>query len=187
VAATTATNSLDRPRTGAYRVLRLFVVPPSANEVNMFKSLGKYADSASLILRIGLGLTFVFAHGLPKVLEGPEGWAGTGRAMASLGITFAPTFWGAFACFGELIGGILLLIGLFVRPVSMFLISVLFVAAAQNVVNAGSLRGGRAHPIDAGTGLVALVVLGAGKHSLDRKLGLEGGSKRSDPARHQTV
>ena len=139
----------------------------------MFKSLGKYSSSASLILRLGLGTTMVFAHGLPKGLEGPEGWAQTGRAMASLGVTFAPTFWGAFACFGELIGGILLLVGLFVRPTAMFLISVLFVAAAQNVVNAGSLRGGRAHPIDAGTGLLALVVLGAGKASLDAKMGLD--------------
>lgn len=139
----------------------------------MFKSLGKYSSSASLILRIGLGTTMVFAHGLPKVLEGPEGWAGTGKAMASLGISFAPTFWGAIACFGELIGGVLLIVGLFTRPVAMFLMSVLFVAAAQNVVNAGSLRGGRAHPIDGGTGLLALVVLGAGTSSLDKKFGLE--------------
>jgi putative oxidoreductase len=152
----------------------------------MFKSLGKYSSSASLILRIGLGLTMVFAHGLPKVMEGPEGWAQTGRAMASLGVTFAPTFWGAFACFGELIGGIMLIAGLFVRPVSMFLISVLFVAAAQNVVTAGSLRGGRAHPIDAATGLLALVVLGAGKASLDAKLGLDSAAK-SESARHQSV
>jgi putative oxidoreductase len=154
----------------------------------MFKSLGKYASAASLILRLGLGTTFVFAHGLPKVLEGPEGWEGTGRAMASLGITFAPTFWGGFACIGELIGGILLLVGLFTRPVALFLISVLFVAAAQNVVNAGSLRGGRAHPVDASTGLLALAVLGAGKASLDHKLGLDSTETLSrESSRHQHV
>jgi putative oxidoreductase len=152
----------------------------------MFKSLGKYASSASLILRLGLGTTMVLAHGLPKVLEGPEGWAQTGRAMASLGITFAPTFWGAFACFGELIGGVMLIAGLFVRPVAMFLISVLFVATAQNLVNAGNVRGPRAHPIDAGTGLLALVVLGAGKASLDAKMGLDSAAK-SESARHQSV
>lgn len=152
----------------------------------MFKSLGRYSSSASLIIRLILGTTFVFAHGLPKVLEGPEGWAGTGRAMAALGINFAPTFWGAFACFGELIGGILLLVGLFTRPVALFLASILFVAAAQNVVNAGSLRGGRAHPVDAGAGLLALAVLGAGKMSLDAKLGLDSES-RSSSARHQSV
>ena len=151
----------------------------------MFKSLGKYSSSAALILRIGLGLTFVFAHGLPKVMEGPEGWAQTGRAMASLGINFAPTFWGAFACWGELIGGIMLLAGLFVRPVAMFLISILFVAAMQNLVNAGSLRGGRAHPIDAGTGLLALVVLGAGKASLDAKMGRD--AESISVPRHQSV
>ena len=143
----------------------------------MLKSLGKYAGNASVILRIGLGLTFVFAHGLPKVLEGPEGWAGTGKAMAALGITFAPTFWGAFADFGEVIGGILLLAGLFVRPTAAFLICILFVAAAQNVVNTGSLRGGRAHPVDAGTGLLALLVLGAGKYSLDGKFGFDSDKK----------
>ena len=136
----------------------------------MFKSLGKYADNIPLILRLGFGLTFVFAHGLPKVLEGPEGWAQTGRAMASLGINFAPTFWGAFACWSELIGGILLLVGLFVRPVAMVLLSILFVAGAQNIINAGSLRGGRAHPVDAATGLIGLVILGAGKYSLDQKV-----------------
>lgn len=153
----------------------------------MFKSLGKYADAAPLILRLGLGTTMVLAHGLPKVLEGPEGWAGTGKAMAALGVTFAPTFWGALACFGELIGGILLIVGLFVRPTALFLTSILVVAAAQNVVNTGSLRGGRSHPIDAGAGLIALAVLGAGKASLDRKLGLEGAHKTSDVARHQSV
>jgi len=151
----------------------------------MFKSLGKYGDYVPVLLRLGLGLTFVFAHGLPKVLEGPEGWAGTGKAMASLGVNFAPTFWGAFACFGELIGGICLLAGLFVRPVAMFLLSILFVAGAQNVVNAGSLRGGRAHPVDAATGMVGLVILGAGKFSLDEKL--SGAEKHGAALRHQTV
>ena len=53
------------------------------------------------------------------------------------------------------------------------LLFVLLVAALQNVVTARSLAGGRAHPIDAGVGLVALMILGAGKWSLDRKIGLD--------------
>ena len=150
----------------------------------MFKSLGKYADYLPVLLRLGLGLTFVFAHGLPKVLEGPEGWAGTGKAMASLGITFWPTFWGAFADFGELIGGILLLVGLFVRPTALFLLSILFVAGAQNVVTAGSLRGGRAHPVDTASAMVGLLILGAGKYSLDEKLS---GAEKPVALRHQPV
>lgn len=154
----------------------------------MFKFLGNYASSASLILRIGLGLTFVFAHGLPKVLEGPEEWAAIGKAMGALGITFAPTFWGGLACIGELVGGILLLAGLFVRPAAMFLISIMIVAAAQNVVNAGTLRGGRAHPIDSGVALLALAVLGAGRASLDHRLGLDSaGTSSRESSRPQHV
>ena len=139
----------------------------------MMKSLAAYSDSAPLILRIGLGLTQLFAHGIPKLLEGPERWEGLGRAMGALGITFAPMFWGFMAGAVETVGGLLLLVGLAVRPTSVALLFVMFVAAAQNLATAGSLAGGRAHPIDAGVGLLALLVLGAGKHSLDRKWGLD--------------
>ena len=138
----------------------------------MLRSLQQFADSVPVILRLVLGATHVFAHGLPKVLE-PERWESTGRAMANLGVTFAPTFWGFMAGATELVGGVLLIIGLLVRPTSAVLLFVLFVAALQNVVTAGSLAGGRAHPIDAGVGLVALMILGAGTWSLDRKLGVD--------------
>lgn len=138
----------------------------------MLTSLGAYRDSVPLILRIGLGLTLVFAHGLPKMLE-PERWATLGAAMGNFGITFAPAFWGFSAGFVELAGGILLLIGLAVRPAALANLAVMFVAAAQNIATAGSLGGGRAHPIDAGVALLALLILGAGAYSLDRKLGFD--------------
>ena len=154
----------------------------------MLKSLGDYLDSVPLILRIGLGGTQLFSHGLPKLFE-PERWAGLGGAMANLGITFAPTFWGFMAGFTEALGGLLLIIGLLVRPTSVVLIFVLFVAGLQNVVTAGlaGLAGGRAHPIDAGIGLLALLVLGAGKWSLDRKLGFESAQPKKRDAAAQAV
>lgn len=62
---------------------------------------GKMLDNALVILRVLLGLTLVFAHGLPKVMA-PDRWDATGRAMATLGITFAPTFWGFIAGATEL-------------------------------------------------------------------------------------
>lgn len=144
----------------------------------MLKSLGEYIDSVPLVLRIGLGATQLFAHGLPKLLE-PERWEATGRAMANLGITFAPTFWGFMAGFAETVCGLFLILGLFVRPSCVILLWVMFVAAAQNVLTAGSLAGGRAHPIDAGVGLLALLILGAGTYSLDRKFGWDGPAKKT--------
>ena len=138
----------------------------------MLRSLGQYIDSVPLVLRVGLGGTQLFAHGLPKLIE-TERWESTGRAMASLGITFAPTFWGFMAGAMETLCGLLLIVGLFTRPSCVMLLWIMFVAAAQNVATAGSLAGGRAHPIDAGVGLLALLILGAGAYSLDRKFGLD--------------
>jgi putative oxidoreductase len=123
-----------------------------------------------------LGTTLVFSHGIPKLMESPERWEGSGRAMANLGITFAPMFWGFMVGATEALAGVLFWLGLAVRPASLLMLFVMFVAALQNVVNAGGLSGlagGRAHPIDFAAGAVALLILGAGAHSLDRKLGLD--------------
>jgi hypothetical protein len=48
---------------------------------------------------------------------------------------------------------------------------VMFVAALRSVLMGAGLRGGNAHPIDFASGAVALLLLGAGKYSLDKKFG----------------
>ena len=133
---------------------------------------GNRRDSALLILRVLLGLTLVFAHGLPKVMA-PDRWEATGRAMQAIGIGFAPTFWGFMAGATELAAGVLFLVGFAVRPAAAVMVFVMFVAAAQSLATAGTLGGGRAHPIDAAAGYIVLLLLGAGSYSLDRKLGLD--------------
>src|SRR5581483_9482849 len=103
----------------------------------LMKALERHADNAPVVLRLGLGLTQMFSHGLPKLLEGPERWESTGRAMANLGVNFAPMFWGFMAGFTEFVGGFLLIVGLFVRPTTVVLNFVLVVAAVQNLVMTG--------------------------------------------------
>ena len=152
----------------------------------MLTSLGKYRDFTPIVLRCLLGLTLVFAHGLPKVME-PDRWENTGRAMASIGITFAPVFWGFMAGATELLAGVLFLIGLAVRPSAALMVFVMFVAAAQSVMTAGTLGGGRAHPVDFAAGAIALMILGAGAYSLDRKLGLEQPRAEQAPRRSVAV
>jgi putative oxidoreductase len=66
------------------------------------------------------------------------------------------------------------MIGLFVRPASAFLIFTMFVVCVQSFVNNGMLTGARAHPLELGIAYTALLFLGAGKFSLDRKFGFEG-------------
>jgi len=139
----------------------------------MLTFFGKYRDHVPLALRIMLGLTLIFSHGLPKIMA-PDRWEREGQAMANLGITFAPVFFGFMAGATELAAGILFLIGLAVRPASVMVLFIMFVAALNNVVSAGGLsglQGGRSHPMDFAAGTLALLILGAGRMSIDRKIG----------------
>jgi putative oxidoreductase len=105
--------------------------------------------------------------------------------MAALGITFAPVFWGFMAGFSELVAGVLFWLGLAVRPAAALMMWVMFVAMSRNI-SVGRLGGSDMHPLDFSAGLVALLILGAGVYSLDRKFGFEKSAeetKASEPRR----
>jgi putative oxidoreductase len=135
------------------------------------KSLGKYRDFGILILRAGLGVMFMYAHGSVMLFGGPERWAAAGTAMKHVGITFAPAFWGMLAGATEFFGGFFLLLGLFVRPAALALACCMVVASLSVYAGSGTLTGPSAHPVESGIAALALVFIGAGKYSLDQKLG----------------
>ena len=81
----------------------------------IFCFLDKYRDAGLLILRVGIGVMFVF-NGYPKLIAGPETWAMIGGSMKALGVDFAPTAWGFMAALSECAGGILLVLGFFHPP-----------------------------------------------------------------------
>ena len=76
----------------------------------MMKNCYKYfnADTGLLIIRVGVGLSFIFLHGGPKFFGGPEVWERIGCGMGNLGIDFAPVFWGFCAAAAEFLGAICL-------------------------------------------------------------------------------
>jgi|WetSurMetagenome_2_1015567.scaffolds.fasta_scaffold52472_1 putative oxidoreductase len=135
------------------------------------KALSKYRDFGILILRAGLGVMFMYAHGSAKLFGGPERWAAVGASMKHVGITFAPAFWGMLAGTAEFFGGFFLLLGLFVRPAALALTFCMVVASLNMYAASGSLTGSNAHPVEVGIAVLALVFIGAGKYSLDQKLG----------------
>ena len=130
--------------------------------------LDKHRNIGLLILRIGLGCMFLL-HGLPKLFGGPERWEGLGGAMASLGITFLPTFWGFMAAISESLGGLCLILGLFLRPACILLTITMLVATASHLGRGDGLKGA-AHAIEVGIVFLSLILIGPGKHSLDEKL-----------------
>lgn len=126
----------------------------------------KHKDLGLLVLRLGVGISFLLVHGLPKIKGGPELWTKIGGAMSNLGITFAPTFWGFMAAASEFGGGLLILLGLFTRTSSFFLAFTMFVAAATHLSRMDPW--GRVfHPLELMCVFIALMFIGAGKYSLD--------------------
>lgn len=128
--------------------------------------LENHKDIGLLIIRIGIGISFIFVHGMPKLFGGPAAWERTGKAMVNLGISFAPVFWGFMAAITEFGGGILLLLGLFTRSTSVFLAFTMIVAMMRHLANMDPWS--RVfHPIEIFTVFIALIFLGAGKYSID--------------------
>ncbi len=123
-------------------------------------------DLALLVLRVGIGISFVFVYGLAKITGGVETWIDLGGNMAIFGITVWPTFWGFMAALTEFAGGILLMLGLLFRPVLGLLLVVMTVAFASHVA-AGE---GPWHATEMATVFVALLLTGPGRYSIDAYL-----------------
>lgn len=133
----------------------------------LFSKLGNYRNFGLLIIRVGLGIMFIY-HGFPKLTGGPHKWAGIGSATKYVGIHFLPMVWGFLAAVSEAIGGVLLIIGWQFRVVCLLLVINLIVAAAMHLGTGGGM-GEAAHAIEDAVTFAGLVFLGAGKYSVDGK------------------
>jgi putative oxidoreductase len=131
-----------------------------------------------IILRLGIGAMFIL-HGWPKLMGGMETWSGLGQSMQLLGIGFLPAFWGFLAALAEFAGGILLVLGLFVRPASFFLFFTMFVATLVKINGAFDAESGTsaigaikaaAHPLSLAFVFLALLFLGGGAYSLSARM-----------------
>lgn len=132
----------------------------------ILKNLTKFRDLGLLLLRLGIGIVFIF-HGYPKLFN-PEMWPNLGRAMANLGITFGYSFWGFMAAFSEFGGAILLILGFFFRPACFLLFFTMFVAAIMHL-SAGHGFSVASHAIELTIIFFSLIFIGPGKFSIDRE------------------
>lgn len=132
----------------------------------IFSKLSRFNDFALLVMRAGLGFMMVM-HGYPKLFAGPEKWGKLGGAMAHLGITYAPEFWGFMAAFSESAGGVLLILGFLTRPAALLLFFTMLVASMKHLYAGDGLMGS-SHSIEIGLVFFALIFLGPGRYSIDK-------------------
>ena len=138
----------------------------------MWAFLSRNRDAGLLMLRLTLGALFLWAHGWAKLTGGIEGWRGIGHAMASVGITFWPVFWGFMATMAETAGIVLFMIGFAFRPACLIIAITMAVAgifAWHHPINKdfGAL-GSASHAWELGLVFFSMIFIGPGKYSVDK-------------------
>jgi putative oxidoreductase len=132
----------------------------------MLSNLGNYRNLGLLVIRVGLGVMFMY-HGYPKLLGGPDKWEAIGNSTKYVGIHFLPAFWGLMAGCAETFGGFLLVIGLAFRPACIFILCTLIVAIALSYSKGG--LGDASHAIEDAVVFAGLLFVRPGKYSVDKK------------------
>ncbi|MFS1512093.1 DoxX family protein [Chengkuizengella sp. SCS-71B] len=122
-----------------------------------------------LMIRLVVGLLFI-GHGSQKLfgLFGGYGLQGTGGFFESIGLS-PGTSMAFIAGAGELIGGILLVLGL-VTPIASAMISVIMLGAIVKVHAPAGIwadQGGMEYPLVLIATVIGIAFIGSGKYSLD--------------------
>jgi len=132
----------------------------------LFSKLGNYRNFGLLIIRVGLGIMFIY-HGFPKLAGGEKMWVQLGGATKYVGVHQWPMVWGLLSALVETIGGVLLIIGFAFRLACLLLLINLIVAAVASYA-AGGLPDA-AHAIEDAIVFAGLIFVGPGKYSVDKK------------------
>jgi putative oxidoreductase len=129
-----------------------------------------------LLLRLTLGLIFLL-HGAQKLFGvfGGHGLAGTTQFMSMLGLHPAK-WWATIAAWGEFVGGLLLVLGLFTPLAALLIIAAMLVAIMKVHASKGfwNSQGGYEYNLVLSALATVLGLVGAGAFSLDAVLGLGG-------------
>ena len=132
----------------------------------LLRSKPTFLNLGILVLRLALGISMAY-HGYLKFLSGAEGLYKVGSMLVPLGIGGFYELLGTFAAFSELLGGILVALGLFTRLGSLLLVGVLFTATMLHV-DVGFFSWD--YPSQMGFAALAIFFMGGGRYSVDAAL-----------------
>ncbi|RYU80521.1 DoxX family protein [Hymenobacter persicinus] len=134
--------------------------------MTLFENRYRTHDLGLLLLRIGIGVMFTI-HGYPKLMGGPEQWTQVGGAMKSVGINFAPAFWGFLAALAEAVGGQLLALGLFFRLACGLMFGTMLMATLMHLTSGDDFNS-YSHALESAILFLSLLFIGPGRLSLDQ-------------------
>ena len=133
----------------------------------LFKSKPDYINFGLLFYRLALGIS-MFYHGYLKYVSGEQGLYKVGSMLSALGVPSGfEVILGTIASYAEMVGGILLIIGLFTRIGTLLVVGTLAVATILNL-NGNFFSWD--YPSQMGFGAIMLFFAGAGRYSLDKAL-----------------
>jgi putative oxidoreductase len=137
----------------------------------LYAAVNAYAEP---ILRIGLGAILI-PHGMQKLFGSFGGMGLTANAALFDRIGYTPgIFWGTLVGLTELIGGILLVVGLFTRFAAAAVL--IFMIVAVKFTSAKGFfwsAGGYEYPLLIGLCALFFLIRGGAACSLDRMIGRE--------------
>ena len=133
----------------------------------LFKSKPDYINFGLLFYRLALGIS-MFYHGYLKYVSGEQGLYKVGAMLSALGVRSGfEVILGTIASYAEMVGGILLIIGLFTRIGTLLVVGTLAVATILNL-NGNFFSWD--YPSQMAFGAIMLFFAGAGRYSLDKAL-----------------
>lgn len=133
----------------------------------LFKSKPDYINFGLLFYRLALGIS-MFYHGYLKYVSGEQGLYKVGAMLSSLGVPSGfEVILGTIASYAEMVGGILIIIGLFTRIGTLLVVGTLAVATILNL-NGNFFSWD--YPSQMAFGAIMLFFAGAGRYSLDKAL-----------------
>jgi putative oxidoreductase len=139
------------------------------------QQLGRLAVLTPVIVRVIVGF-MMFAHGVDKLSGGVAGIAGFGEFLSSAGLP-AGLLLAWFVTLLELVGGVMLIVGLLSRVIAGLMTVELLVAIALVTGQAGLISGdqgvGYERDLAYIAGFLVVLLLGPGRPSLDHLLGFE--------------
>ena len=135
----------------------------------LVKNRALFPETSYFTLRFCTGIIMCYYHGWSKLLSDTSRWERLGNSLTQwIGLDSLSVPLGFMAAFSESIGALLIAFGLLTRPAAFLLGITMLVATSKNLMKGGI--DGSELPLIFLILCIYILLKGAGKYSLDRKL-----------------